>query len=552
MKIAIEQLKKILNVDESKISKPPKPDMGDFSTTIAFDKAKEWGDYPNIAAVKIMSKINLSNTIFSKVKAYGPYINFFINREALANKVIRNVLKEKDNFPKIKRKREKVVIEFPSPNTNKPLHLGHLLQMAIGLSLSRILEAAGYDLKRTNLYNDRGIHICQSMLAYKKWGKGRKPNKKEDHFVGDFYVMYNKKKNEKLEKELKEMLIAWENGDKKVLSLWKKMNKWCYKGHNKTYKRFGLDKYDKIYYESEFYKDGKKIVLDGFKKGIFKIDDKGAVYAELGELGKKYLLREDKTSIYVTQDIALAKLKYKDFKFDKHIYMTGNEQNFYFQQLFKIFELLNYKFAHKCIHLGTGYVRLPEGKMKSREGKAIYADDLMDDMFNLAKKEIKSRGNKVDDKTADKIGLAAIKYFLLKGNVHKDIVFRPDESINFEGNTGPYLLYALVRADKIVKKARKIEGKIKGPLENGEFELVKDFAEFEDKIEEAANKMSPNVICSFAYKMASDFNHFYENFPVLSEEDKQKRTNRLLIVKSFHTIMKKALYLIGIDPVKEM
>ncbi|MBN1923168.1 MAG: arginine--tRNA ligase [Nanoarchaeota archaeon] len=554
MELAVKQLKELLSIDESKISTPPDSSMGDYSTTIAFDAAKESGENPNIAAIKIMSKLDLSKTLFSTVKAYGPYINFFLDKEKVINHVLKSVLKEKEKYESAKPNKQVVLLEFPSPNTNKPLHLGHVKNMSLGLSMSRVFENQGFNVKRINLYNDRGIHICKSMLAYEKWGRNRKPKIKTDHFVGDYYVMFAKKKSEKLEEEAKEMLKKWEEGDEKVLALWKKMNNWAYKGIEQTFKRFGLEKYDKVYYESKFYKQGKDIISEGLSNGVFEKED-GAVYADLGSMGKKYLVRGDGTALYATQDIALAKLKYKDYKFDKSIHIVGNEQNQYFQQLFKIFELLKYPFAGKVQHMNYGMVSLPSGKMKSREGTVVDADDLMDDMSKMAGDEVKKRRKKPDKKISELVGLAAIKYYLLKTTRHKDVVFNPEESISFEGNTGPYLLYSLVRAFKILKKNKSKLISIFKPsvFETGEeFKLVKDLAGFSEAVNNAEKDLSPHHLCNYAYNLAGSFNAFYDKCQVLSVEEADLKKARLLLVKAFSIVMSKVLYLLGIEPVKQM
>jgi arginyl-tRNA synthetase len=394
------------------------------------------------------------------------------------------------------------------------------------------------------------------MLGYQKWGEGEKPDKKPDHFVGDFYVLYanKEKENPELLEEVKEMLEKWEQGNKKVLALWKKMNGWCYEGHKETYDKFGLDLYIRVYYESDFYDKGKNIVNKGVKKGLFTQEKDKAVFVDLGNLGKKYLIRSGGTALYVTQDLALAEIKWKTFKFDKSIYMTGNEQDYYFKQLFKIFEILDYPFANHCYHIGTGMVLLPEGKMKSREGTVVDADDLIHEMSILASNEIKKRGKKPVIKNSERIGLAAIKYHLLKTSSHKNIVFNPEESISFEGDTGPYLLYSLVRAQRILEKAESLPKKIDVGLYESEEEntLIKSFAGFEQALIDCADRFSPHILCSYAYNLASDFNSFYEKCHVLQAEDAKVRKARLLLVKAYIIIMSKALYLLGIEPVHEM
>ncbi len=554
MQLAIEQLKKLLNLEDKDISVPPNPEMGDLSTNIAFKLSKEKGENPTITALNLMSNIDLSKTVFSKAKAFGPYINFYLDKQKIISLVLKEILSEKEKYASEKNLKKTFLLEYSSPNTNKPLHLGHLFQIVFGNSLARVLEAYGWNIKRLHLYNDRGMHICKSMLAYQKWGKGKAPTIKEDYFVGDYYVMFDKKKSDKLLEELNEMLIKWENKDAKIRALWKKMNNWCYKGHSITYKRIGMDSYDKVYYESDFYEKGKEIINGGLKKGIFQKEADGSIFADLGELGKKYLIRSHGTSLYVTQDLALAKLKEKDYVFDKSIIITGNEQDHYFKQLFKIFELLDYKSAGKNIHIGTGMIELPSGKMKSREGTVIETDELIDLMKGLAKKEMAKRKAKIDEKSCELIGLAAIKYFLLKTSSYKNIIFNPEESLSFEGNTGTYLLYSLVRAYKIIKGAGKITTLFNPKLIDSkeEFELIKDIDYIKEAVKISAQKNSIHLLANHAYKTASDFNAFYEKCQVLSLSEKELKNSRIVLVKSFILAMERMLYLLGIEPVKEM
>jgi arginyl-tRNA synthetase len=552
MQVALEQLKKLLNLEDKDISIPPNSKMGDLSTNIAFKISKEKNENPNITALKLMSTIDISKTFFSKVKAFGPYINFYIDYEKLAKKTLKEALEK--NYGDLKRLNKNVLIEFPNPNTNKPFHLGHLLQILLGTSISRIINSQGYNVKKLNVYNDRGIHICQSILAYQKWGKNKKPNKKLDHFVGDYYVMFNTKKTDELVKESEQMLIDWEAENKKVRILWKRMNNWAYKGFKETFKKIGIDKYDKIYYESDFYNKGKEIVLKGLKKGIFKKEDDGAIYSEMSDGTKKYLLRNNSTTLYVTQDLALAKIKEKDYNFEKSIYMTANEQNHYFKQLFEIFKKLEFKSADKVKHIGTGYITLPSGKMKSREGKIVDVDNLIEEMNKIATKEVKKRKAKINPKDIEKIALSAIKYHMLKTTSTKDTVFNPDEAISFEGNTGPYILYSLVRAKKITNKSNKKRKtfKIKSLEVKEEKELIKVISLLPEEIKKSYNAMSPHILCTYVYSLAKAFNSFYESCPVLSIEDEKLKSARIILSKAFINTMERTLYLLGIETVKEM
>ncbi|MDD4353383.1 MAG: arginine--tRNA ligase [Candidatus Nanoarchaeia archaeon] len=552
MQVAIEQLKKLLNIEDKDISIPPNSQMGDLSTNIAFKLSKEKNENPNVTAINLMSTLDLSKTIFLTAKAFGPYINFFIDYEKLAKKTLKEAL-EKD-YGTIKKLNKNILIEFPNPNTNKPLHLGHLLQTLLGISLSRIIESQGYNVKRLNVYNDRGIHICQSMLAYQKWGKGKLPDKKTDHFVGDYYVMFNSKKNDELIKECEQMLIDWEAGDKKVRTLWKKMNAWAYKGYNETFSRIGVDKYDKIYYESDFYDKGKEIVLNGLKSGAFKQETDGAIYCEMSDGTKKFLLRSNSTTLYATQDLALAKLKEKDYTFEKSIYMTANEQNHQFKQLFEIFKKLKFKSADKLMHIGTGYIMLPSGKMKSREGKVVDVDALLDETIKIAQKEVKDRKANINQKEIEKIALSAIKYQMLKTTATKDTIFNPKEAISFEGNTGPYILYSIVRAkkltDKTIIKIQNFNGKILETKE--EKELIKIISSFSEEIKKSYEAMSPHILCTYAFSLAKAFNSFYEICPILSLEDEKLKLSRIILAKAFINTLEKTLYLLGIETVSEM
>ena len=449
------------------------------------------------------------------------------------------------------------VIEYSSPNTNKPLHLGHIRNNILGWSVAEINKAAGKNVKKVNLVNDRGIHICKSMLAYQKWGNNKEPDKKPDHFVGDFYVLFcqKAKENPKLEEEAKEMLRKWEAGDKEVRDLWKKMNSWAEKGFEETYKRFNV-RFDKIYKESEMYEKGKEMVLQGLKKGIFQKDKTGAIFFDLSNHGldKKILIRSDGTTLYITQDLYLAYLKYKDFLPDKSIYVVANEQNYHFEVLFKLLEelkKLGYKFARENIHLSYGMVNLPSGRMKSREGKIVDADDLMDEMKEKAKIEIKKR-NKLDkeklEELSHKISLAAIKFFLLKYDEIKDFTFYPEESLSMEGETGPYLQYSLVRAKKILEKSKE-KAKVGELVEEEEFELVKKISKFPEVLRAAAYRYKPHFIANYAYELAYLFSRFYEACPVIKSK---KEKERLALIESFAQIMKLCLKLLGIEEVELM
>lgn len=549
-------ISKELNIKKEEIltliESPPDPNLGDLSLP-CFQLAKFIKKNPNQIAQELKSKIK--NPIIKEIKVVGPYLNFFFNNEKLIGIILKKILKEKEKYGFKPNNNKKVVIEFPSPNTNKPLHLGHLRNMSLGESVSRLLESQGYKVFRVNLNNDRGIHICKSMIAYKKWGKNKQPDKKPDHFVGDFYVMFSQNESPELEKEAQEMLRKWEAGDKETLNLWKKMNNWALEGFNTSYKRVGL-KFDKTYFESKIYKKGKKLILDCFKKDLFQKDKKGAIFIDLKELGKKILLREDGTAIYITQDIYLCKLKFDDFKFENSIIVSAHEQDYHFKVLFKILELLKFPFANKFHHLSYGMVNLPEGRMKSREGTVVDADDLIQELVDMAKIEIETRQNITQtemNKIAEKIGLAAIKCYLLKSSAHKDIIFNPKESISFEGETGPYLQYSLVRANKILQKTKSPKNlNLKYLKEKEEVNLIKKMNDFPEIIKRSAETYSPHYLTEYSFKLASLFNLFYEKHQVINAKNDQIKNARLALVLTYTYLLNSCLNLLGIEKVQIM
>jgi len=557
----ILKILKEIDVNDVTIEEPPDPSLGDLAFP-CFSLAKELKKSPGEVSKEIAQKIKIPrDSLIRKVEVAGPYLNFFLDNEKFAGYVINNIKKLGERFGHSGiGKGKKVMIEYPAPNTNKPLHLGHMRNMAIGEAVSRLFEMLGFKVFRVNLHNDRGIHICKSMLAYKKWGSGAEPNKKPDHFVGDFYVLFsqNVKDNPELEEEAREMLRKWEEGDKEVRELWKKMNTLAEKGFEETYKRFGV-KFDKIYRESETYKKGKEMVLEGLKKGVFQRDETGAIFFDMTKYGmdKKVLIRSDGTTLYITQDIYLAYLKYNEFKIDKSIYVVGNEQNYHFDVLFKILDelkKLGYEFAPENYHLSYGMVFLPSGKMKSREGTVVDADNFMDEIEEMAMVEIKKR-NKIDDeklgKLSRKISLGAIKFFLLKYDERKDFVFNPEESLSFEGETGPYLQYSLVRAKKILEKSEESSfGNLKFS-EPEEFELIKKISNFPEIVENTALKYKPHLLANYSYELASLFSKFYEKCPVL-QADEPFKNSRLALVWAFMQTMKNCLKLLGIDEVDMM
>ena len=562
VKIILKNLKELdLKLNEAQIEKfieiPKDPSLGDYAFP-CFYISNLLKQEPSEVALNLRKKIGNIPKSFQDIQAVGPYLNFFLDRSVMALDLIKRILSRKNNFGKLILNNKKILVEFPSPNTNKPLHLGHLRNMSIGESLSRILEFNGFKVIRTNLYNDRGIHICKSMAAYSKFGKNSKPSKKikGDHFVGKYYVLFNEKskKDKELEILSHRMLQKYEEGDTKTTALWKKMNSWALKGFLETYKKFGIN-FNKEYFESHIYKKGKEIITEGFEKGIFKKDKTGAIVADLSNknLGEKVLLRSDGTSIYITQDIYLAKLRYKEYHFDKLIYVVGNEQDYHFNVLFELLNKLGVLNEEKLKHLSYGMVNLPEGKMKSREGTIVDADDLIEDVQTLVKKELKKREKLSErelEKRSLKIALGAIKYFLLKTDIRKNIIFDPKKSVSLDGDTGPYLQYSYARANSILKKAKLNNKKlILNDLEEKEVALVKKMGDFESLVLKSNYFMNPSLIAVYAYELSQIFNEFYQSCPVIGSE---KEVFRLKLVESFKQVLKNSLSLIGIDVLERM
>ncbi len=475
-----------------------------------------------------------------------------------------------------------VMVEYSSPNTNKPLHLGHVRNNLLGYSLSRILEANGHKVVKTNIVNDRGIHICKSMLAWKKWGDGATPEstgKKGDHLIGDFYVAFDKhfkdevkriaeeegisteeaEKKSPLMAEAREMLRKWEQGDPEVRALWKMMNEWVYAGFDVTYKRLGVD-FDKIYYESDTYLEGKDLVLGGIEKGIMYRKEDGSVWADLtGDgLDHKLLLRADGTSVYMTQDIGTAKLRFRDYPIDKMIYVVGNEQNYHFQVLSLLLDKLGFKWGKDLTHFSYGMVELPEGKMKSREGTVVDADDLVDTMVASAAEMGAERFAEMPEDEAKEIarmvGLGALKYFLLKVDPKKNMLFNPKESIDFNGNTGPFIQYTYARIRSVIRKAEDFNpAATPAAIPNSkESTLIQKVADFPSVVKEAGRIYSPALIANYSYDLAKEYNQFYHDYSILREENKDVRDLRLLISYTVARTLKAAMGLLGIEMPERM
>jgi len=488
-----------------------------------------------------------------------------------------------------------VMIEYSSPNTNKPLHLGHVRNNLLGWSLAQIMEANGNRVVKTNIVNDRGIHICKSMLAWKKWGNGATPEstgKKGDHLIGDYYVAFDQhyraelaeltakfkaegmtdeeaekraKEDSPLMKEAHDMLVRWEQGDEEVRALWKKMNDWVYQGFDETYKAMGVG-FDKIYYESETYLEGKAKVEEGLAKGLFFRKPDGSVWADLSNEGldQKLLLRADGTSVYMTQDIGTADLRFKDYPIDKMIYVVGNEQNYHFQVLSILLDRLGFKWGKELVHFSYGMVELPNGKMKSREGTVVDADELMEEMVSAARRTSEELGKFADmtenerNEIARIVGMGALKYFILKVDARKNMLFNPEESIDFNGNTGPFIQYTYARIRSIMRKA-EAEGIVLPsvlpntlPLNEKEVQLIQKLNSFETVVEQAGKDYSPSGIANYCYELTKDFNQFYHDYSILNAESTEAKTLRLALAKNVAKTIKNGMQLLGIEVPERM
>ena len=499
--------------------------------------------------------------------------------------VLNHIAETSDyGFKPVTPESELVMIEYSSPNTNKPLHLGHVRNNLLGYSLSRIMAANGYNVVKTNIVNDRGIHICKSMLAWQKWGEGitpEKAGKKGDHLIGDFYVAFDKhykaEVNKLMEKgmskeeaekasplmaEAHEMLKKWEAGDEEVRSVWRMMNEWVYAGFDETYKRLGVD-FDKIYYESETYLEGKEKVMEGLEKGIMYRKEDNSVWADLTNdgLDHKLLLRSDGTSVYMTQDIGTAKLRYQDYPIDKMIYVVGNEQNYHFQVLSLLLDKLGFKWGKDLVHFSYGMVELPDGKMKSREGTVVDADDLMDEMISTAK-ETSAELGKLDNCTAEEadnisriVGLGALKYFILKVDPRKNMTFNPKESIDFNGNTGPFLQYTYARIQSLLRKVAEagVSEVYTGVVpQEKEIILIQRLADFPSVVEEAGKNYSPALIANYVYELVKEYNQFYHDCQIMKESDENVRAFRIALSRIVGNVIARATGLLGMEVPERM
>ena len=554
-------------------------------TIVVFPWVKAARKVPDAVATEIGNWLVDNEPAVDRFNAVKGFLNIVIE-PTYWNSVLEHIAAD-DNFGFKEETADSplVMVEYSSPNTNKPLHLGHVRNNLLGYSLSRILQACGNKVVKTDIVNDRGIHICKSMLAWQKWGDGATPEstgKKGDHLIGDFYVLFDKhfrqEVKEMMEKgmtedeakaasplmaEAREMLRKWEQKDPEVRSLWEKMNQWVYDGFDVTYKRMGVD-FDKIYYESDTYLEGKEKVLEGLEKGIMYRKEDGSVWADLTDAGldNKLLLRSDGTSVYMTQDIGTAKLRFRDFPIDKMIYVVGNEQNYHFQVLSLLLDRLGFKWGKDLVHFSYGMVELPQGKMKSREGTVVDADDLMEEMVANAR-EVSAQLGKTDgltpaeiDEISETVGLGALKYFLLKVDPRKNMMFNPAESIDFNGNTGPFIQYTYARIRSVLRKAAELgyeTGDYAAVIPNEkEIALIQTLSDFPATVEEAGRSYSPALIANYTYELVKQYNQFYHDYSILKEEDPATRSLRLALCKSVARTVKQAMSLLGINVPERM
>ncbi|SDJ58710.1 arginine--tRNA ligase [Chryseobacterium jejuense] len=550
---------------------------GDF-TIVTFPLVKQLKKNPESIGVELGEALTEQTDIFESFNVVKGFLNVKVKNQLFVD----NFRSVHNGFSTIDKKNATVMVEYSSPNTNKPLHLGHIRNNLLGFSVAQILKEAGYDVVKTQIINDRGIHICKSMLAWEKFGNGETPettNTKGDKFVGNYYVEFDKnykkeiaelvaqgateeqaKKDAPIIKEAQKMLLDWENGDEMVRNLWAEMNSWVYKGFNETYKRLGVD-FDQVQYESNTYILGKDLIQAGLDKGVLYQKEDGSVWCDLTDEGldQKLLLRSDGTSVYMTQDLGTAVERFKDNNIQKLIYTVGNEQDYHFQVLFKILKKLGYEWADQLFHLSYGMVELPEGKMKSREGTVVDADDLMQEMYETAKSKAQELGKLETLSEEDKevsyetVGLGALKYFMLKVDPKKKMLFNPAESIDFNGNTGPFIQYTYARIQSLLTKAEfgyKETADI--VLNQFEKELIMQLANFKTVVAKSAETLSPALVANYVYDLVKSYNSFYQNNPILNQDDENIKQFRLNLSDLTAKTIKKSLELLGIGTVNRM
>lgn len=576
--LAIESLYGATDCQQMIQIQPTRKEFEGDLTVVVFPLLRISKKSPEITAQEIGEAIKASTPEVSSFNVIKGFLN--IKLSPLYWSSVINGINDDENFGQLPATGKRVMVEFSSPNTNKPLHLGHIRNNLLGWSVSQLLKANGHEVIRVNLVNDRGIHICKSMLAWLKTGNGVTPEssgKKGDHLVGDYYVAYNNlfvkeveeimaatgvskeeaEKQSTIQKEAQEMLFKWENGDPEVNALWRKMNGWVYDGFDITYNNLGIS-FDKTYYESQTYLLGKALVQGGLERGIFETHEDGSVWCNLSAdgLDEKLLLRSDGTSVYMTQDLGTANQRYDEYQFDEHIYVVGNEQNYHFQVLKLILKKLGFEWSDSIYHMSYGMVELPEGKMKSREGTVVDADDLLEQMYSTAKETSLALG-KIDNLTVEEqdklfrmISLGALKYFIIKVDPKKTMLFDPKESIDFNGNTGPFIQYTHARIKSILRKAKDMGCEVShagNQLSDKEIELIKLISAYPDKVREGGDLHSPAIIANYAYDLAKEFNQYYHITPILKEENSELIGQRLMLISIVADVLTKAMAILGIE-----
>ncbi len=581
-----QAVKELYNLEVEPQSIVPQATRKEFEgnlTIVVFPFLRASRKAPDATAQEIGEHLTANCDAVEKFNVIKGFLNISIKPSFWAQLLDKMSRDENYGFKEATDESQLVMIEYSSPNTNKPLHLGHVRNNLLGYSLAQIMKACGNKVVKTNIVNDRGIHICKSMLAWLKWGNGATPEstgKKGDHLIGDFYVLFDKhykaeikeianaqgiseeeaEKQSTLMHEARAMLKKWEQGDAEVRALWEKMNSWVYAGFDETYKRMGVD-FDKIYYESQTYLEGKEKVEEGLEKGVFYRKDDGSVWADLTPdgLDHKILLRSDGTSVYITQDIGTAKLRYQDYPIDKMIYVVGNEQNYHFQVLSLLLDRLGFKWGKDLIHFSYGMVELPNGKMKSREGTVVDADDLMDKMVDdalaMTSERLEGMTDEEKHEVARIIGMGALKYFILKVDPRKNMLFNPEESIDFNGNTGPFIQYTYARIQSLQRKAGDslpaLNVEAVTPNDK-EIAIIQRIADFASVVEEAGKTYSPALIANYAYDLAKEFNQFYHDYSILKEEDENVKVFRLELSRTVAGVIKRAFSLLGIEVPERM
>ena len=584
-----------VSADQVQLQKTKKEFEGHL-TLVVFPFLRISKKKPEVTAQEIGEYLVQNENVISKFNVIKGFLNLTIASSAWVE--LLNKIQSQKNYGIVPATENSplVMIEYSSPNTNKPLHLGHVRNNLLGVALANIIGANGNKVVKTNIVNDRGIHICKSMLAWLKWGNGETPEstgKKGDHLIGDYYVAFDKhyraevkelmaqyqakgmseeeakalaEKESPLMKEAHEMLVKWEQNDPEVCGLWAKMNSWVYAGFDETYKALGVT-FDKIYYESDTYLEGKEKVEEGLKKGLFFKKEDGSVWADLTPEGldQKLLLRSDGTSVYMTQDIGTAKLRFQDYPINKMIYVVGNEQNYHFQVLSILLDKLGFEWGKDLLHFSYGMVELPNGKMKSREGTVVDADDLIEKMVEDAKQVSADKINKLTDITEEEaneiariVGLGALKYFILKVDPRKNMLFNPEESIDFNGNTGPFIQYTYARIRSVLRKAAEAGIVVPETLETGielsekEESLVQLLSEFATNVKIAGKDYSPSTIANYCYDLVKEFNQFYHDYSILHEEDEKKMVFRLVLSANVAKVIRLGMGLLGIDVPERM